>query len=62
MAKGPRLNIDLIFDGIVQSGAKKGDLTKAIKEVSSGRYKANLSDRAKMLDQAKHHLMLICLY
>jgi hypothetical protein len=51
MAKPPRLNIDLIFDGIVQSGAKKGDLTKAIKEVSSGRYKASLSDRGKMLDQ-----------
>jgi len=53
MAKSPRLNIDLIFDGIVQSGARKEDLTKAIKEVSSGRYKASLSDRAKMLDQAK---------
>lgn len=53
MAKGPRLNIDLIFDGIVQSGAKKGDFNKAVKLVSSGKYKANPADRAKMLDLKK---------
>ena len=53
MAQGPRFNIDLIFDGIVQSGAKKADFNKAVKLVSSGKYKASLADRAKMLDQKK---------
>jgi hypothetical protein len=53
MARGPRLNVNLIFDGIVQSGGSKSDFNKAIKLVSAGKYRANLADRAKMLDQKK---------
>lgn len=53
MAKGPRINVDLLFDGIIQSGAKKADFNKAVRLVSAGKYRANPKDRAAMLDQRK---------
>ena len=48
-----KLDIDLVFDGIEQSGARRADFLKAVKLVKSRQYKSTPQDRAAMLDMRR---------
>ena len=45
-----KLDLDLVFDGIEQSGARKQDFQRAVQLVKSGKFKSTARDRAAMLD------------
>lgn len=48
-----KFDVDLIFDGVEQSGARKQDFQRAVQLVKSGKFKSSLTERAKMLDLRK---------
>ena len=48
-----KLDIDLVFDGIEQSGARKADFQKALQLVKSRKYRSTAADRAAMLDMRR---------